>query len=305
MELDIQKNHEQFEPLISHVEQTRCAINATAAAVVVIRNDQIVAEWYSGYHHGKSGAMPVTSRSQFNVYSIRKTHIALALAFAVIEAGLDLHTPIHPYIDDFSVDEIKTITVGDVLTKTKPKFFGSEKVEGEGLAARIVKSITEKTISQLISEKILEPLQLNNTEWVAVPKESLVCDFSAGDGYASVRLESNEGHERNLYMSAMDLAYWGYLYLNNGVVNGQQIIPEAVLSLSEKLKTTPGNAAKRIMGWYYIDDFFEAYGATGCHVVVIPKHNTVAVRMYNRYATEHTETLLNCLQQISSTSTSR
>ncbi|WP_409342305.1 serine hydrolase domain-containing protein [Paenibacillus sp. MBLB4367] len=297
MQLAVHNNHASFAPLLTHVEQTRCAVKATAAAVVVIQNDRIVAEWYSGYHHAKTGAKPVTADSQFNVYSIRKTHIALALALAVIEAGLDLDTPIHSYIDDIPVNELEKITIRNVLTKTKPKFFGPEKVEGEGLAATIVKKVTGKTVAQMITEKVLEPLQIKKTEWASVPKEDLVCDFTAGDGYASVRLESNEGHERNLYMSAKDLAYWGYLYLNDGVVNGQCIIPKAVFDLSERLRTAPGYADKRIMGWYYGEDSFEAFGATGCHVAVIPKYNAVAVRMYNRYADEHTGTLLKCLQQ--------
>ncbi|WP_282936055.1 serine hydrolase domain-containing protein [Paenibacillus sp. RC67] len=304
MELEIQPNP-LFDPLVVHVEQTRDAIKATASAVVVIQNDRIVTEWYSGYHHDQHGALPVTSDSQFNVYSIRKTHIALALAFAIMDAGLDLNTPINPYIEDIPHDEIKEITLSNVLTKTKPKFFGAEKVEGEGLAARIIKGITGQTISQVITGKVLEPMQLKNTQWIAIPKEGLVCDFTAGDGHASVRLGSNEGHDRNLYMSTKDLAYWGYLFLNNGNVNGQQIIPNSIFQLSQALRTAPGNATKRIMGWYYNEDLFEAYGATGCHVVVIPKYNTVAVRMYNQYATEHTETLLKCLQQNPSISTAR
>jgi CubicO group peptidase (beta-lactamase class C family) len=288
---------EQFESLLAHVEKIGGIVNSSAAAVVIIQNDQIVTEWYSGYHHDKSGAKPVTADSQFNVYSIRKTHIGLALAIAVIEANLDLDTPVHPFIEDIPHDELETITIGNVLTKTKPKFFGPNKIEGEGLAARIVKKVTGKTIAQLLREKIFEPLQFKNTEWVTIPKENLVCDFTAVDGYASIRLESDEGHERNLYMTAKDLAYWGYLYLNNGVVNGKQIIPKAVFNLSEKLRITPEYANKRTMGWSYVDDFFKAEGATGCNVVIIPKYKTVAVRMYNRYATTtHLETLLNCLQ---------
>jgi CubicO group peptidase (beta-lactamase class C family) len=98
-------------------------------------------------------------------------------------------------------------------------------------------------------------------------------------------------------MSATDLAYWGYLYLNKGVVRGQRIIPQAVFDLAAKIRATPGYADKRVMGWYYGDDeSFEAFGATGCHIAVFPKYNCVAVRMYNIYAREHTETLLKCLQ---------
>lgn len=299
MDLPVQINR-QFEPLLAHVEQTRCAINASAAAVIVIQNDQIVAERYSGSHHDKSGASPVTYDSQFNVYSVRKTYIGLALALAVVEAGLDIDAPIHPYIDDIPQNELATIKLSDVLTKTNPKFFGQHKVEGEGLAGRVVKTVTGRTIAQLITERILEPLRLKKTEWAAVPKESLVCDYTSKDGYPSIRLESNEGHERNLYANAKDLAYWGYLHLNKGVVNGGEIIPSAVFNLLERLRTTPcyeGKRGKRVMGWYFDEGSFDTMGATGCHVVAIPKYNTVAVRMFNRYANEHTATLLNCLQQ--------
>ncbi|TMV51505.1 beta-lactamase family protein [Paenibacillus mesophilus] len=298
MNLPFHDRREQFEPLLQHIEQTRCAINATAAAVVVIQDDQVVTEWYSGFHHAKSGARPVTAGSQFNIYSIRKSHIALALAYAVIDAGLDLDAPVHPFIDGIPMDELEKVTVRDVLTKTKPKFFGPGKVEGEGLAAAIVRKVTGKTIAQLLTENVLEQLHMNQTEWAAVPKESFVCDFTAGDGYASVRIESDEGHERNLYMSAKDLASWGYLYLNNGVVGGRRIIPQDVFDLADKLRAAPGYADKRVMGWYYGNDgAFQAFGATGCHIAVLPKHNCVAVRMYNRYAREHTETLLKCLQR--------
>ena len=92
------------------------------------------------------------------------------------------------------------------------------------MAAKVIERITGFTINQLITEKVLNPLQLTNTEWMAKPKENLVCDFQALDGYASVRIESDEGHERNLYCSAIDLAVWGQLHLNKGFLNGKQIL---------------------------------------------------------------------------------
>jgi CubicO group peptidase (beta-lactamase class C family) len=297
MNLPALNRNDQFESLFEHVERISRIVHSTAAAVVIIQDDHIAAEWHSGYHHNKSGARPVTSDSQFNVYSIRKTHIGLALAFAVLEGNLDLDTPVYSFIENIPQAELETITIGNVLTKTKPKFFGPHKTEGEGLAAAIVKQVTGKTIAQLLQEKVFEPLQFKNTEWLAAPKQNLVCDFTAGDGYASVRLESDEGHERNLYMTARELAYWGYLFLNQGVIHGERIIPKAVFDLAEKLKTTAEYANKRIMGWYYEGDLITAEGATGCNVAIVPKYRTVAVRMYNRYATmTHLETLLNCLQ---------
>ncbi|MCE5172524.1 hypothetical protein LQV63_24935 [Paenibacillus profundus] len=79
-------------------------------------------------------------------------------------------------------------------------------------------------------------MKLTNTEWISVPKENLVCDFQAADGYASVRIESNEGHERNLYSSARDLAQWGNLHLNRGLINHSQLVPVEVFTLIEQLR---------------------------------------------------------------------
>jgi CubicO group peptidase (beta-lactamase class C family) len=100
-----------------------------------------------------------------------------------------------------------------LATNSNLKFFGSNKIEREEVACKLIKQITGRTIAELLQERIFEPLELAHTEWATVPKENLVCDFQAADGYASVRIESNEGHERNIYSSTRDLAYWGYFFV--------------------------------------------------------------------------------------------
>jgi CubicO group peptidase (beta-lactamase class C family) len=152
----------------------------------------------------------------------------------------------------------------------------------------LIKEITGYNIAQLITDRILKPLGLTHTEWASIPKESLVCDFQAADGYASVRIESDEGHERNLYASSRDLAMWGYLHLNDGVVNNKQIVPNEVFRLMEQMRTEM-NDKKRILGWYLNENWFYATGAAGCHCVVIPELNAVGVRMLNKYTENYVE----------------
>lgn len=167
---------------------------------------------------------------------------------------------------------------------------------------KVIEKITSSTINQLITEKVLHPMQMTGTEWIAKPKENLVCDFQAADGYASVRIESDEGHERNLYCSAIDLAVWGQLHLNKGYLDGKQILKNKIFELIETVKN--GETDKRIFGWYFQDDLYYATGATGCHCVVLPKYNAVGVRMLNRYTDDYkndqitfNNLLLDCIKK--------
>jgi hypothetical protein len=196
--LESENKHVQFSSLISYTEKMRHELGSSGASVIVIQNDKIVTEWYEGYHHFKKGARNVTTDSQFNVYSTRKTYIGLATAIAIVEGMIDIDTPIYDYIDDIPKEYLGELTIRNLATKKGPKYVGTERVEKEGLLVKIVKDVTGYSIAELISKRVLEPLQLTKTEWATEPKESLVCDFENPDGYASVRIESNEECESYL-----------------------------------------------------------------------------------------------------------
>ncbi|GGD81599.1 serine hydrolase domain-containing protein [Paenibacillus nasutitermitis] len=288
MKLPEEMNDKQFQPLLDHVQRMQQEAGSSAASLIVIQNGKIVTEWYAGSHHFKSGARSVSADSLFNIYSTRKTYIGLATAIAVIEGNLDLDKPLHNYMDDLPQEELAGITLRDLATKTGAKYFGDPKIEREELVCKLIKQITGQNIAQLITGKVLNPLGLSHTEWATAPKESLVCDFQAGDGYASVRIESDEGHERNLYTSTRDLAYWGYLHVQQGRINGSQLLPVEVFKLYESLRADE-IPEKRILGWYYQQDWYYATGAAGCHCVIIPEHQAVGVRMYNKYTDNYKE----------------
>ncbi|MBP1994880.1 serine hydrolase domain-containing protein [Paenibacillus eucommiae] len=294
--------NEQFAPLLSYVQHTQQDVGSSAAALIVIQDDKIASEWYNGSHHFKSGAREVSAASLFNLYSARKTYVGLATAIAIVEGNLNIDTPVYAFIDDIPPDELGAITLRHLATKTGAKYFGKNRIEREELAGKVIERITGFNIAELITRKVLQPMQLSETEWVTAPKENLVCDFQAGDGYASVRIESNEGHERNLYTSTRDFGFWGYLHLKKGFINGTQLLPVEVFELFESLKAEEG-IEKRILGWYYQQDWYYATGAAGCHCVVVPEFNAVGVRMYNKYTDNYKEdqavfnsTLLNCLK---------
>ncbi|WP_164821219.1 hypothetical protein [Paenibacillus koleovorans] len=54
-----------------------------------------------------------------------------------------------PYIDGIPPSELDKLRLRHVLTKTTPKFFGVDQVEGEGLAGMIVKRLSGRSIAEL------------------------------------------------------------------------------------------------------------------------------------------------------------
>lgn len=300
MDLPVQvNNHNLFDTLLSLVKHTKNELGASAASLVIIQDDQIVTEWYDGFHHFKNVALQVTADSLFNVYSTRKTYVGLATALAMVEGQIPINIPIHKLINEIPKHYLGDTTLRDLITKKGLKYFGPNKIEREEMACKVIERVTGYNIAQLITEKVLEPLGLTKTKWITAPQENLVCDFFAG--YPSVRIESNEGHERNLYTSARDLAYWCYLFLKKGEIFDHRFIPNEVFDLIQKLSSEE-EYDTRVFGWYFQKHYYYATGAAGVHCVVVPEHNTVAVRMLNKYTDQYIEdqisfnsTLLDCL----------
>ncbi|MEK4003591.1 serine hydrolase [Paenibacillus sp. FSL H3-0333] len=102
-----------------------------------------------------------------------------------------------------------------------------------------------------------------------------------------------------LFVSARELAYWGYLHLNRGLVNGQQLVPKEVIEQATT-NQSPANLDDTLprngFAWWIQDKpraiseigntlplgSYQILGLTGCACLVIPEHRIVAVRMYNQ-----------------------
>ena len=115
-----------------------------------------------------------------------------------------------------------------------------------------------------------------------------------------MRIGSNIGDERNLYVNARELAYWGNLHLNKGIVEGKSILPQEIFELTTSVQSPtslPRELPKFGFLWWIKDgdvavDYnelgselpdgsYQILGASGCSCTVIPEYNAVAVRMSN------------------------
>ena len=305
-------NNEFFMDITTYTEKVKKEMNASGSALIIMKDNKIVHEWYSGTHHYEKGASKIDYSSRFNVYSIRVTYVGLAIAIAVYEGSLDLEDKLSNYLTEYDIDRLGDTTIRHLLTRCTGLKFENENVyrvseigtsiEGKrpDLLAEILYKATGNTVNQVLTNRVFKPLNLENTGWVTEGEINLVCDINSSESYPTLRIGSDIGDERNLYVSARDLAFWGNLHLNKGEFEGRQILPRETLDLATSVQspnTIPQKLPKFGFLWWIKDhqvtvDYnelgadlpkgsYQILGASGCSCTVIPEFNAVVVRMYN------------------------
>ncbi|WP_282032853.1 serine hydrolase domain-containing protein [Metabacillus indicus] len=310
------KPSSNFAPLLKHVIHTYNKVICSGAAVFVIQNDFVVLEEYMGKQSNTSDARNVQQDTQFHVASVRKSYIGFAVAYAVqigcIKSIDDLAIN---YLDELDENVWKDTTIRHLLTHThglteKEGVICREYAAGENWTYRqvgidamtqIVKRTTGQTISEIVHEKVFTPLDFSESDWYADKHDKLVDVILVSEQDSSWRTsKSTEGDKMNMYVSARELALWGYLHLNKGKVGGEQLVPNEIIQLATSLQSpaaidddSPQNgflwfvkdlpAKKSEIGEKVPKGSYQILGYTGVTVLVIPEENLVAVRMFNSF----------------------
>ncbi|MBM6617404.1 serine hydrolase domain-containing protein [Bacillus suaedaesalsae] len=300
-----------LQPIYTYVESVRHQISASAAAVYVIQHDKIIGEWYSGFH-SLSSEQKVQEDSRFNVYSTRKSYIGLATSIAVYEGKIkEIDDLVLDYLDEERV-LLEGTTIRHLVTHTHGLDIKDGKLvrqfsPGEGwdynnaglsLLYKIILQTTSRTVNEILQENVFKPLQLQETGWESTEQANLVCDVLEPTNEARLSLDDNSGFERNLYVSARELAHFGYCHLKRGEIGGKQMVPSALFDMTTAVQTpialqnTPQNGffwfrnvnnfAQSEIGGNVPKGAYQILGASGCTVLVIPEYEAVAVRMYNK-----------------------
>jgi CubicO group peptidase (beta-lactamase class C family) len=138
------------------------------------------------------------------------------------------------------------------------------------LLAFIVEAATGKTLSAYFSEKIWQPIGASQTAFWSLDREQGMekgfCCFNS---------------------NARDFARIGRLFLDSGLVDGQQILPSEYIASAVSrapLREADGTPCMRYgyqwWIWNYKDrDIFYARGIKGQYIICIPDLNTVVVRL--------------------------
>lgn len=312
----LKQENNQFDDVIAHVEKMRSSNGASASAVFVIHKDKVVTEEYFGYHSDTPGAREIQADSQFHAASVRKSYIGFAVACSLFDGHISsIDDPIIDYLPDVDLDIVRGTTIRHCLTHTHGLRKGPDgsfvrhfkagqdweyRNPGVNLLIELVRKTTGKTVAQLLRERVFSPLDFTETGWAVNENETLVqIVYEPNSAPGSLVGTSSAGDQANLFTTARELAYWGFLHLKKGLINGEQHIPQQIFNWTTSLqspqladpdhpqhgflwfvKDLPATRAE--IGELVPSGSYQILGITGAAVLVIPEQQLVAVRMYNK-----------------------
>lgn len=271
------------------------AVEIGSAAVLIVQDGRIVAEW---------GEID----RRHDVYSIRKSLLSGLYGVYVGNGRIDIHRTLEEIGFDDAVtpltSEEKLATIRDLLMSRSGIYIESA-YETEGMResrpvreahppgshwyynnwdfnalGAILEREAGKGLFEALKEHLAEPIGMQ--------------DFRAEDG-RYVHAETSEHPAYPLRMTARDLARFGWLYLNEGLWDGERLIPEEWIEES----TTPWSPVRSGIGYGYMwwvatgnvqlltemgPGSFSARGAGRQAVLVIPAHRLVIVHQFERTA---------------------
>lgn len=314
--MHIRKNlNDKFKAVITHVKMTNSVVNGSGAAVIVIHNDHIVAEEYWGRHSKDYCARVIQEDTQFHVASVRKSYIGFAVAYAVYNKYIDsIDDQVTKYLPHLNSTLLSGTTLRHLLTHThglkttageiNREFFPGQSWAYRGIGidylTQIVKIKTKKTVAEIVSEQVFHPLNIIETGWYGKLNDSLADVIREPNDPNWDTFESTDGDKMNMYVSARDLAKWGYFHLKQGFIDGEQVVAKEIIKLATSLQSpevTDSEHPQNGFLWFVKDlptkkteigelvpkGSYQIVGYTGVAVLVIPQHNIVAVRMFNSF----------------------
>ena len=223
---------ESFKAINDYVSEVKSKISATAAATFIIHNDRIVNEWYSGVHDNFKNSRLVDAESRFNVASVRKTFLGFSISAALQQRKIkSLDDLVIDYLNDLDNGVLDRTTIRHLLTHTHGLKSRDSRCflqgtnwnynnVGVNLLIEITQRLYKMPLAQIIEEHVCLPMEFKQTGWCKEQNDKLV--------WLNEQYANDQGTEANLFMSARELAYWGYVHLNRGVIDGKQILAEKI-----------------------------------------------------------------------------
>jgi CubicO group peptidase (beta-lactamase class C family) len=168
----------------------------------------------------------------------------------------DGSNPVHGLIS--SVDALQLML--DLPMAAEP---GTTWVYNSGvshLLSCIVNATTGRFTADFAQEYLFDPLGITNVFWET--------DF-AGVNFGGF----------GLHLTPRDMAKFGYVYLNNGAWDGEQILPTSWIESSTMVNYTTGSNSGYGYQWWINPDWgaFSARGYRGQRIHVFPNENLVVV----------------------------
>jgi len=240
------------------------------------------------------------------MHSMSKTATATAVGFAVQEGLLsvgdkvisffpeDLPADISPNLEKLTIKHLLTMAVGmehpAVLTKDQKNWAGiflATPIEHEPgsrfqydsnasyMLSAILEKVTGQTVFEYLTPRFFEPLGIRDIQWETTPD-----GVTLGGG--------------GLRLKTADMAKIGQFFLQNGMWNGVELLPESWIkeATAAHIYQRPDRSDEENAGdegaqgygyqvWRCTHDAYRADGARGQLIVVIPDKDAVIITTAN------------------------
>lgn len=306
----------KLEKLITWVEDIKEKNKSSASSLYILKDNRVILDYYNGYHSNSDKAVPITSFSQFNIASARKSYLGLVIAYALYEGKIKS-------LDDYAVDYFVGIdekllgktTIrhlvthshglherkdGTIFREFEPGRSWSYRGINVLMMTQLVNRLFNKSFPELLNERVFLPLGMKETAWQTKFNGTLVKEITDPNVEGTYKFgRFNDGTESNLHTTAREFAQWGNLHLSKGLMNGKQIVPKDVIEIATQIQSPiyknnklPQNglfwyvqgtpAVYSELGERVPKGSYQILGITGPTLLVIPEYNVVVAKMYNK-----------------------
>ncbi|HVL42192.1 MAG TPA: serine hydrolase [Brevundimonas sp.] len=261
---------------------------ANTTAVLVLQNDRVVAEEYA------EGFGPDTPQ---RTWSVAKSLAGTVIGAAVQRGEADVNRP--AAITDWSRpgDPRAAITLDQLMrmasgltsdtagNRTDALYFGGVGVDEQATTWPLITA--PGTRFRYANNDILLAILAIAPTFEAHPPAELFRRLGMNDTFAETDWRGNYMLSSQVWSTARDLARFGRLYLNDGVVDGQRVLPEGwreQVSRPSGPQPPSGEQGYGATFWLFNRsegipaDAISANGNRGQYVIIVPSRNIVIVR---------------------------
>ncbi|MBA3069429.1 MAG: serine hydrolase [Hyphomonas sp.] len=293
LELKIEEAERLDPPVSAAFDELTYGSGTRTAAVIVVRDGQIVAERYD---RGIDNETPVRT------WSAAKSLTATLIGVARRQGKIDIDYPAVIAAWNSGADPRRAITLrhllqmasgldsGDSGSRTDRLYFGGGRVVDQAasnlLEARPGTRFKYANNDTVIAMRALREALKDDTTFQRFPYQELLHKIGAQHTTLEIDWNGDFISSSQVWATARDLARIGQLYLQDGVWAGERLLPEDwVEFVSSPGPAQPADGRGYGAQFWLMDkaqgvpeDTFYAAGNRGQYVVIVPSMNTVIVR---------------------------
>ena len=289
--------HEDFKGGVSGAFKTELENDGAIAFLVIKDGKVIVEDYFKGYN----------DRSKTNSFSMAKTVLTLMVGVAIERGyidGLDqkitdflpefnddplaksatighlswmtsgyewtehYYTPFSPTVELFYGDDLRTFLLDGKFSAKPGEFWeyssASTELLGIALLRAMRKAGNSDSLSEFLSEALWQPMQMND----------------------SALWHTDDNNMEHVYCcintNARNFAKLGLLMMNNGRWDNQQIVPAEFIGKMIEPDHTQTYGLSTWLGMHKSPAYYLFSGHLGQHIIVVPEHDMVVVRLGER-----------------------